>query len=164
VIIRPAKVTDLPAIVEIENHEIVHGSAHFATTPVTLGQAQVAFKKAAGRYPWFVAVDEVVIGFARCSGWKARESYQWTAEVGIYVRPERHGKGVGHALYESLFPAMRSCGLRTILAGIALPNPASIKLHESFGMKHVGTLPCAGFKHERWVDVGYWAVHWSEAV
>lgn len=160
-IVRPAVETDLQGILMIENREIEEGFAHFGTEPVTLDQATCAFHAARGKHPWFVADEDGIVGFARCSTWKARESYQWTVEVGVYVLPEFQGKGIGRALYEHLFPSMRDCGVRTVLAGIALPNPSSVKLHEAFGMEHVGTLPKVGFKKDRWIDVGYWARHFE---
>ena len=161
-LIRPATEADLSDIIEIENREIRENFAHFGQTPVTLEQCKASFEAARGKYPWIVAVeDDRVIGFTRCSAWKARESYRQTVEVGVYVRPERHGQGIGKKLYEEMFPAMRECGIRTVLAGIAQPNPASNRLHEAFGMKHVGTLPNVGFKFGKWISVGYWAVHWD---
>ena len=162
-LVRPATIDDLPGIVEMENREIAENFAHFGQSPVTLEQCRAAFDAALGRYPWFVAVeDDVVVGFARCSAWKARESYRFTTEIGVYVRPDRQGQGIGKKLYEHLFPAMRECGLKTILAGIAQPNPASNRLHESFGMKYVGTLPNVGFKFGEWRSVGYWALHFTD--
>ena len=160
--IRAATETDLWGIIEIENREIAENFAHFGQTPVSLEQCTAAFKSAIGKYPWYVAVDgESVVGFARCSPWKARESYQFTAEVGVYVRPERQGRGIGKQLYAQLFPAMRSLGLKTILAGIAQPNEASNRLHEYFEMQYVATLPDVGFKFGKWISVGYWALHWE---
>ena len=160
-LIRAATEADLPGIIEIENREILENFAHFGQTPTTLEQARSAFENARGKYPWVVAKDEdEIVGFSRCSPWKARESYRFTAEVGVYVRPECQGQGIGRKLYEQLFPAMRECGIRTVLAGIAQPNLASNRLHESFGMKFVGELPNVGFKQGRWISVGYWALHW----
>jgi L-amino acid N-acyltransferase YncA len=161
-LIRPATESDLPAILEIENREIAENFAHFGQSPTTLEQGTTAFNNALGKYPWFVAeLQGQIVGFARCSPWKARESYRQTAEVGVYVRPEHQGKRIGHKLYQELFPAMKEQGLRTILAGIAQPNPASNRLHESFGMKYIGTLPNVGFKFEKWISVAYWTLHWD---
>lgn len=160
--VRRAYHQDLPAIMAIENREILEGQAHFGTVPLTLEQVRTNFEAAGDQYPWFVAEEGDVIGFARCSPHRARESYRWTVEIGIYVAPDHQGKGVGRSLYERLFATMKEAGVRSILAGIALPNPASVKLHESFGMEHVGTFPCVGCKNGRWIDVGYWALHWSE--
>jgi L-amino acid N-acyltransferase YncA len=162
-LIRRVTESDLPGIVEIENREIAENFAHFGQSAGTLEQCKASFESAQGKYPWFVAVDGGrVIGFARCSPWKARESYQLTTEVGVYVRAELHGQGIGKKLYEALFSAMKDAGFKTILAGIAQPNPASNRLHEIFGMRYVGTLPDVGFKFGKWVSVGYWALHLSD--
>lgn len=156
-VVRAAVEADIEGIIAIENREIEEGFSHFGTVPVTLELATAAFRDSQGRFPWFVAVGEAVLGFARCSPWKAREAYMPTCEIGVYVRPDYQGQGIGKALYHELFPALEEAGFHTILAGIALPNPASVKLHEAFGMSHVGTLPEVGFKHGRWISVGYWA-------
>ena len=162
-LVREATEADLPSILDIENREILANVAHFGQTPVTLGQAKASFESARGKYPWFVAEAEgQIVGFARCGPWKARESYRFATEVGVYVVPERQGQGIGKALYKALFPAMRACGLRTVLAGIVQPNPASNRLHESFGMQYVGTLPNVGFKFGEWRSVGYWVLHWPD--
>lgn len=162
-LVRPATESDLTAVIEIENREIAHNFAHFGQTPVTLEQSQVSLRAAKGKYPWFVAEDDgAIIGFARCGPWKARESYRFTTEIGVYVLPEHHRKGIGKKLYEALFPAMRECGFRTVIAGIAQPNIPSNRLHELFGMQFVGMLPDVGFKHGKWISVGYWVLHWPD--
>src|SRR5437016_2244629 len=89
-LVRAATEADLAGMVEIENREILENFAHFGQTPVTLAQARASLDNARGKYPWFVAEDEgEIVGFARCGPWKARESYRFTTEVGVYVRPER---------------------------------------------------------------------------
>ncbi len=159
-LIRFATEADIPAICEIENAEIDSSFANFGLDPVSAQAAMNQFLLAQGRHPWVTAEEDgSVVGFARASAWKSRGAYAWTAEVGVYVKQELRARGIGKLLYAQLFPAMERAGLRTIVAGIALPNPGSVKLHESFGMKHSGTLPSMGFKHGEWRDVGYWMVH-----
>ncbi len=156
-IVRPATKEDLAAIVGIEAEAILNGDAHFGYEPTPIEDAMRSFLAAEGRYPWIVAEDcESVVGFARCGAWRAREAYSWSCEVGVYVTPERQGQGIGAALYREMFPAMEKMGNRTVIAGIAQPNPASVRLHEAFGMTYAGTLPRVGWKHGRWIDVGYW--------
>ncbi|MCL4742141.1 MAG: GNAT family N-acetyltransferase [Phycisphaerales bacterium] len=159
-IVRPAEERDVSAMLDITSREIREGIAHFGVRVPTLDEALAEFQ-ARGRFPWFVADlgAERAIGFAKAGPWKSREAYRWTTEIGVYVRPDRHGRGVGRALYAALFPALDEAGFRTIIAGIALPNPASVRLHESFGMASAGVIPLAGFKHGRWIDVGYWVRH-----
>lgn len=161
---RSAVREDLSSIQDILNHEIANGAAHFGLRPEELESIESEFETAFGRYPWHVAESEgVVLGFARASAWKSRGAYARTAEVGIYVRPEAQGRGVGRALYERFLPACRDAGLHTLLAGIRLPNPPSISLHERFGFRAVGILPQVGFKFGQWHDVGYWALVFPEA-
>ena len=158
--IRPATWDDLADITRIENDAIANSFAHFGTSPVTEEDTQRGFGFSQGRYPWVVAeVEGRIVGFARCGPWKTREAYRWTTEVGVYVEEGHQGRGIGRQLYEALFPMIEAAGLKTILAGIALPNEASVKLHEAMGMTRVGTLPRVGYKLGEWRDVGYWALN-----
>lgn len=162
-LIRPATFQDVPSICEIENHEIATGYAHFGLVPTPLEQRQSEFLANHEKYPWLVAESNgVVTGYARANPWKARGAYAWTAEIGVYVSEPNQGKGIGRSLYARLFPILEASGLRTIMAGIALPNPASVRLHESFGMKQVALMPKMGYKLGDWWDVGYWSLHFGE--
>lgn len=155
--VRPAEQRDLAAINRIENEAIDRTFAHFGVVPVALDETLGAYLQR--KHPWVVKdVDDKVVAFARATTWKPREAYQWTTEVGVYVDPEFHGRGFGRELYQQLFHALERDGFRTIVAGIALPNDASVRLHEAMGMKHVGTLPNMGFKMGEWRSVGYWAL------
>lgn len=156
--IRPCEESDLPGILAILNREILTGYAHFGTEPQTLQEITQEWTGAGG-YPWLIAdIEGSVAGFTRASPWKRRGAYKSTIEIGVYVDELLRGKGIAKALYQEMLPAVRAGGFHTALGGIALPNPASVKLHESFGFRHVGTLPEVGFKHGRWIDVGYWAL------
>lgn len=155
--VRPAREADFPAVQAIVNREISEGTAHFGTTPMTAADL--------GRWldrqetlPWLVHEDDggAVVGYAIASRWQQREGYDWTVTISVYVDPAAQGRGVGSGLYADLIPRVDALGYRTIIAGIALPNAASVRLHESFGLRHAGTLPRAGFKLGRWIDVGYW--------
>jgi len=160
-VVGPTEAGDLPEILEILNREIREGTAHFGTEPMGLEGIEAEFSHA-GRYPWITAsLDAKVAGFARASAWKSRGAYRYTCEVGVYVRPELHGQGIAAKIYERFLPELRRRGFRTVLGGIALPNPASIRLHEKLGFRHVGTLPSVGRKFDQWLDVGYWALVFS---
>ncbi|MCP4810508.1 MAG: N-acetyltransferase [Proteobacteria bacterium] len=154
--VREASTADLDEIRGVLDHEIEHGVAHFGLEPTDAAELAASF--AARRQPWFVAIGPDFLGFSRTSPHKSRGAYRHTCELGIYIRPEARGQGVGRALYEAQIPAVRAAGVRTILAGIALPNPASVRLHESFGFTPCGVFPEVGFKHGQWIDVGYWAL------
>lgn len=155
---RIAEKRDLIAIQQILNHEIEHGFAHFGTDPIPLDQLAAEFDGMAAKYPWWVLEDQgQVLAVARTSPWKARGGYAQTVEVGIYVRPDQQGKGIGKALYGPFLRAVEAAGFHTLLAGIAQPNVPSVRLHERFGFTHVGALPEVGFKLGAWRSVGYWA-------
>ena len=79
-----------------------------------------------------------------------------TVETSIYLDAAARGHGLGRRLYGALLERLRALDMRVAIGGIALPNPASIGLHESLGFTHVGVFREVGFKLERWVDVGYW--------
>jgi phosphinothricin acetyltransferase len=157
--VRAATESDLFPVLDIVNREIREGVAHFATREHTPDDAR-AWLRSADRLPFLVATDAQgrVAGYARASRWKDREAYDWATEIGVYVRPDTQGRGVGRALYAELIPRLITLGYRSIIAGIALPNPASVRLHEAMGMSHVGTFPAVGYKHGQWIDVGYWVL------
>ncbi|MEL7473786.1 MAG: N-acetyltransferase family protein, partial [Planctomycetota bacterium] len=162
---RAAEARDASGIAEILNWELVHGVAHFGEVPEPPDEVERQFHAEAHKYPWLVAVDfasDDVIGIARARPSKTRHGYDWTAEVSVYVRRDRLGKGVGRALYAALFPELERRGFRCLIAGMTLPNPASKALHESFGMRSIGVFPKVGHKHGVWRDVEYFSVHLGE--
>ena len=108
-------------------------------------------------YPWLVAEHNgELMGYAYASAHHSRAGYRWSADVSVYIAGAHRGKGVGRALYTSLLRLLAVQGMYNVYAGIALPNPASTRLHESFGFTPVGVYRRVGFKHGRWVDVGWW--------
>ena len=105
-------------------------------------------------HPWLVLEDEgLLVGFAYASHHRSRAAYRWAADVAIYIDPAHHGKGAGRRLYEALFDLMRRQNLRTACAGIALPNAASVGLHEALGFERVGVYRAIGYKAGAWHDV-----------
>jgi len=106
--------------------------------------------------PWVVYDSDGVMGYAYAGLFWSRPAYQWTVEVTVYVHPAHRGTGVGRALYTSLFECLRVQGYRTALAVIALPNPASVALHERLGFRPIGVFHNVGYKLGAWHDVGWW--------
>jgi L-amino acid N-acyltransferase YncA len=158
--VRPATEADLGAILFITNLAINRGHSHFATGDWTRAEVEADFAERTARHLWLVAEQAgEVVGYCKTSKWNDRGAYAWTVAVGIYVDVRAQGQGVGRALYRVLIPALEQAGVRTVLAGIALPNWASIALHEALGFKQAGLLPRAGYKGGAWRDVGYWALH-----
>ena len=155
--LRLATFDDLPAILAISNWAAEHTAANFAIEPETLQSWQDDWRRTHERLPWFVAVDgDDVVGFAKAGPWKGRCAYHFTAEVTVYIHPNHHGHGIAKALYGRLIPVLKSQGYCTLLAGITIPNAASVRLHESFGFRRVALLERVGWKFDRWHDVGYW--------
>ncbi len=97
-----------------------------------------------------------LLGYAYATPWRTRRGYRFSVEVTVYVAPTAHRRGVGRALYAALFGRLAAAGYHAAMAGIALPNPASVALHEALGMHQVAHFRETGFKFGRWVDVGYW--------
>jgi len=160
-IVRLALARDIPAVAQINDWYIGHSHAHFAVEPVGASAMFADWSTTARMHPWLVAQETgngPLIGFARSSPWKGRCAYAWTAETSVYVVEQQHGRGIGRALYSGLFDILRKQGYRTLIAGIALPNDPSIKLHESLGMRKVAHLGRVGWKFEKWWDVAYWQV------
>ena len=149
---------DLPAILDISNWAAIHTPANFAIEPETLESWTQSFDQTHRMYPWLVAVDDAdrVIGFAKASPHKGRCAYAWTAEVSVYIHPDHHRHGVGTSLYAQLIPLLQAQGYVTLIAGITVPNPASERLHESFGFKRCATFERVGWKFDAWHHVGYW--------
>src|SRR4051794_18857885 len=110
-------------------------------------------------FPWLVAErDGEVAGYAYGSRHRDRAAYRWAADVAVYLDARHHGRGIGRALLTELVSQLRDQGLRWACAGIALPNDASVGLHESLGFELVGIYREIGFKAGAWHDVGWWAL------
>ncbi len=110
-----------------------------------------------GQYPWLVGeIDGEVAGYAYASQHRERAAYRWAVDVAIYVAPQHRERGLGRALYESLFAILRTQGYYKAYAGIALPNPHSVGLHEAAGFRAVAHFPGVGYKLGRWIEVGWW--------
>jgi phosphinothricin acetyltransferase len=155
--IRAARDEDLDAITSITNYYIETSTIHFAYEPITRVAFHAQWLAAADRFPWLVADDDgVVTGYAKAGTWRDRAAYTWTAEVGLYVRHGAHRRGIGRVLYSGLLAALEQRGFRSAIAGITLPNDASVALHHALGFEPVGTVRDAGWKHGRWCDVGFW--------
>ena len=156
--IRPAEQRDAAAIAAIYNHYV-------ATTCITFEAEPVSDEEMAARIdethsfnlPWLIAEENgVVVGYAYASKWKGRCAYRYSVESTVYLDSGCTGKGLGRTLYAALIEALRARSMQTVIGGIALPNDASIVLHERMGFEKVAQFKRVGFKQDRWIDVGYW--------
>jgi L-amino acid N-acyltransferase YncA len=120
-------------------------------------EMRVRIEHVSASYPWLVAeVEGEVVGYAYATLHNERWAYRWATNTSVYVDPAHQRRGVGRALYGALLPLLVRQGFYVACAGITLPNPASVSLHESFGYEPVGTYPRVGFKNGRWWGVGWW--------
>jgi phosphinothricin acetyltransferase len=109
------------------------------------------------QFPWLVLDDNgVVTGYAYASRHRERAAYRWAVDVAVYVSPIHHRRGVGRALYSTLFQLLRSQGYFKAFAGITLPNGASTGLHEAMGFTVLGLYRGVGYKHGAWHDVAWY--------
>ncbi|KGQ20252.1 Phosphinothricin N-acetyltransferase [Lysobacter dokdonensis DS-58] len=156
--IRPAERTDAAAIAAIYNHYVATTCITFETEPVTPDDMAARIEETRhANLPWLVAVDaDAIAGYAYASKWKGRCAYRYSAESTVYLDHARTGRGLGQTLYVALIDALRAGGMQTMIGGIALPNAASVALHERLGFEKVAHFRRVGFKQERWIDVGYW--------
>lgn len=107
--------------------------------------------------PWFGCRSQgKLVGYAYASSHREREGYQWVVEVSCYISPEFHRRGLGRRLYEQLFQELENRGFVQLLAGISLPNAASVGLHEALGFRKVAEYPQIGFKQGAWQSAGWW--------
>ena len=158
--VRPATEDDLEPINEIYNHYVVQSHYTFDLEPLEMGSRRDWFSHygTSGRYRLFVGLEEnQVIGYACSSRFRPKPGYETSVETSIYLAPEAIGKGAGSRLYEALFKSLDDQDLHRAYAGIALPNPQSIGLHERFGFKPVALYTEQGRKFRR-----YWDVAWFE--
>ena len=112
---------------------------------------------------WLVAEqDGQVVGYAYGGPHRGRKAYDSTAEVSAYVDRNIHRSGVGRELYLALFDELKTRGFRLLVAGITLPNEASVSFHQSLGFQRVGVFKNIGFKFGEWWDVGWWQLDLGE--
>jgi phosphinothricin acetyltransferase len=156
--IRAARASDAAAVSAIYNHYV-------AETAITFEEAAVSAAEMARRIadvqsaslPWLVAEEGAeVVGYAYATPWKTRPAYRYSVEITAYVARRHAGRGIGSQLYRQLFTLLEARGVHAVMGGIALPNDASVALHEKFGLRKVAHFEQVGFKFNRWIDVGYW--------
>lgn len=155
--LRLAEAADFAPIAAITNHYIRTTAIHFGTTEVTTAELRALWQEHHEFYPWLVAHRAgTVLGYAKAGVFRARAAYRWSTETGIYLAPDTLGQGLGTPLYARLLAMLRTQGFHTAIGGIALPNEASVRLHERLGFRHCGTFARVGRKFDRWHDVGFW--------
>lgn len=155
--LRHYKKKDCQGVLEIYNYYILNTHHTFETEALIEDEMADRIHTIAKDYPFIVYEDEgKILGYAYASRWKARQAYDQTVESSVYIKNDSLGKGLGTILCSALIEELKKMPIHCVLAGISLPNPVSISLHEKLGFKKSGILREVGFKFNSWIDVGYW--------
>ena len=155
--IRNCTPQDAEAVCEIYNHYVRETVVTFEEIPVTVSDMAQRITEVTARLPWLLWESEAgVLGYAYATPWKVRAAYRHSVESSIYLARDATGRGIGRELYAALIAKLRAQGLHCVIGGAALPNPASVALHEKLGFAKVAEFRQVGFKFGRWIDVAYW--------
>lgn len=155
--IRQAQFTDAGQIAEIYNYYILNTHHTFETEPLSADEMQQRIAETSEDYPFLIAEYEGVIqGYVYAAQFKLRQAYKHSVEVSIYVRNQAKQKGIGSELYQRLLEELSETDVHALMAGISLPNEASVRFHEKLGYEKVAHFREVGYKLGRWVDVGFW--------
>lgn len=154
--LRLAEPADAAGILAIYAPIVRETAISFELEPPSEEEMRRRIEATLEKRPWLVcAAGGSIAGYAYASAWRERAAYQWTVETTVYVHPDHQRRGVARGLYTALLAALRVQGFATVLAGIALPNPASVGFHESFGFQWIGIYRSVGYKFGAWQDVGW---------
>jgi L-amino acid N-acyltransferase YncA len=154
--IRLATPADAAAIQAIYAPVVSETPISFELEPPTVEEMAGRIEAVQPTHPWLVATDRgVVAGYAYGRQFQVRPAYRWSVETSVYVDAGHRRAGLGRALYRSLLEVLARQGYRQALAGVALPNPASVSLHESCGFRLTGVQERLGWKLGAWHDVGW---------
>ena len=152
--IRPVTLEDAPELVRIYASYVEKTAITFEYQVPTIEESERRIEKILQRFPYLVAeVDGQVLAYAYASSYYDRSAYDWAVEVSVYVDQDHRGQGLGSRLYEALEIEIEARGYLRFLACIALPNPASIALHEKRGYVKVAHFPKIGYKFDQWHDI-----------
>jgi L-amino acid N-acyltransferase YncA len=155
---------DAAACARIYAPYVTGGPVSFEEVAPDAQEMAARIARVAAAYPWLVAErDGAIAGFAYASPHRERAAYRWAADVTVYLDRAHHRRGIGRALYEALFDLLRAQGCYVAVAGITLPNPASVGLHEALGFDLVGIYRGIGYKAGAWRDVGWWQLQLQPA-
>jgi phosphinothricin acetyltransferase len=145
------------AIAEIYRPIVESTAISFETVPPDRDEMTRRIVETTRDYPWLVCeIGERLAGYAYATRHRVRSAYRWSVDTSVYVDASCRQGGVGRGLYESLLGVLVAQGYFNAYAGIALPNAASVGLHEAVGFSRIGVYQRVGYKFGEWRDVGWW--------
>ncbi len=154
--IRSAERGDAAAILAIYAPSILEAATSFEIEVPSVAEMEKRIEDLKARHLWLVLEkDGEILGYTYASPHRARRAYQWSVEVSVYVHAAARKRGVGRALYSSLFEVLKRQGYVNTYAGITLPNASSVRLHQAMGFVQIGVFPRIGFKFGKWHDVSW---------
>lgn len=155
-----AKSTHSAGMLEIYRPFIETGWTSFETEVPSVDEFDLRVTKTLEQFPWLVALDDrgEVIGYAYGGAHRSRVAYRWNSELSVYVHSDWQKKGVAKHLYKVLMEVLQAQGYLNFLAGITLPNDASVAFHENLGFEKVGIYRNIGYKMGHYRDVGWWSL------
>ncbi len=156
--IRLATIEDSAWIAQIYAPYVTDSAVSFEAEPPDSAEIEERMMVGPGLYPWLAAEGEErgLAGYAYAAPFRSRHAYRFVVETSVYLRPEAQGRGIGRLLYAPLLGLLEAQGYTQAIAAIALPNDASVRLHEQLGFRHAGTYAQVGYKLGRWWDVSLW--------
>ena len=158
--IRAATTDDAARMAEIYRPFVEGDSTSFETTPPDAAEMAHRLERTTATHPWIVLVDDdtgAVVAYAYAIPFRTRAAYRWCVETSVYVDREHARRGHGRRLMTVLLELLDELGYHEAVAGVTLPNPPSVSLHEALGFVEVGSFPRSGWKLGRWHDVGFWS-------
>lgn len=154
--LRAARPDDAEALLAIYAPVVIQTAISFEYEPPSVDE-MARRVRTKNEHPWIVDErDGTIVGYAYASRFRERDAYDWCTETTVYVAASARRGGVARGLYRALLSLLGLQGFTMAYAGIALPNDASVRLHEAMGFVHAGTLARAGLKLGKWHDLGFW--------
>lgn len=155
--IREVQIEDAPTLLEIYNYYVKNTIVTFDLNELSLDEFILKMKDGMNHYPWFlIEFENKIIGYANASQWRKKPAYNGSVESTIYIHPKYHRMGFGAKLYKHLIQELTKRKFHMVVGGISLPNMGSVELHERLGFVKVGQFREAGYKFNKWIDVGFW--------
>jgi L-amino acid N-acyltransferase YncA len=162
-IVRGVAPADAGAIADIYAPYVRDTAITFEIDPPDAAEMRGRIVATMADFPWLVAEqDGRILGYAYATSFRARAAYRWIVETTVYVAQDHGRRGIGRALYAPLLKRLQEQGFCAAIGAIALPNDASVAIHEAIGFTYRGTYDRVGYKLDRWHDVGLWQCDFGE--